>query len=835
MQRAAAKHRVGIVAVLLGLVALSILGLTTGRVLATIGPEAQPLQQSSTGKLAVVGAQAADLYDAPGGTVAQSLAPGTTLTAVGRSADNQWILVTLDDGTPGWIETNQLVVFGTDQLPVMTDEGAAPATPAATAVSTRSATTATGTTTVEATAPVTDTQETSEAATEAEATEPPATPTNTRPAPTATPTNTPSPEPSPTPLPTNTPSPSPSPTPLPTETPTPVLLGVTRTDVIAVVGADGADLVESPTGEAVETLAVGTALTAQGRSGDGLWLYVQTTDGAAGWVETANVVVFNVRGLPVMDESAATQAEPASDEPNPTAVPSAESNGTPNATAIPDETREGMDTADVDAEIDAAATATAPPPTATRRPIPEADGRPTAQVAMTGSRLNIRSGPGTEYAIVGKALPDEVFIAIGRNGPATWVQLEVAEAPEEFGWVSVQFVELSEPVVNLPISDQTSSAPVQPSATSIPTATSETPAIDGTPVSTAPAPETTPAVQSASTQPVAQNTGPTGLSGKLVIQSVAGGTFYLYDLASGSLRPLTGGFDPALSPDGTQIVFTRLGGQNGVYLINADGSNERKIFGEREGLRSPKWSPDGKWIVFSRADGTYDCRDLGFAGLCVSEDEIFPKPRRPGEDASPEEQAEYDAIRGIRANIINEFDRITRGNWMISRIDTNGNEYRDLAALNSALAPDWSSAGIVYQSTGGLQKTADNADAETRRIIDQPYYHDPDWQPGGGRIVFQAQQGPHWEIFAVNPDGTGLVALTRPQTALVDKMPSNVAPAWSPDGQQIVFLSNREEDGEAGKWRVWVMNADGSNQRPLPVDLPIEYGYVSEQMVDWGK
>jgi uncharacterized protein YraI len=675
---------------------------------------------------------------------------------------------------------------------------------------------------------VTATQEmTTEAATAV-----PATPTRTRPAPTATPTNTPTPEPSPTPLPTNTPTPSPSPTPPPTETPTPVLLGVSRTDVIAVVGAAGADLLESPEGEVVETLAVGTALTAQGRSGDGVWLYVQTTDGATGWIETANVVVFNVRGLPVIGEQAA-QAEPAAaaDDPNPTAEPSAEATGTPNPTAIPEETESGAATAA------GTSTATPAPATATRRPTPEADGRPTARVAMTGSRLNIRSGPGTEYAIVGKALPNEVFIAIGRNGPATWVQLEVAEAPEGFGWVNAQFVELSEPVVNLPISDETSSAPVQPTATPIPsaTSTSEPAESDGTPAPTAPAPEATPTVQSASTQPVAKSTGPTGLSGKLVIQTVAGGTFYLYDLASGSLRPLTGGFDPAISPDGTQIAFTRLGAQNGVYLINVDGSNERKIFGEREGLRSPKWSPDGKWIVFSRADGSYDCRDLGFGGLCVSEDEIFPKPPSPGPDASPEEQAQYEAIRGIRANIINEFDRITRGNWMISRIDINGKEYRDLAALNSALAPDWSSAGIVYQSTGGLQKTADSADAETKRIIDEPYYHDPDWQPGGGRIVFQAQQGPHWEIFAVNPDGTGLVALTRPKTALVDKMPSNVAPAWSPDGQQIVFLSNREPDGEAGKWRVWVMNADGSNQRPLPVDLPIEYGYVSEQMVDWGR
>ena len=66
-------------------------------------------------------------------------------------------------------------------------------------------------------------------------------------------------------------------------------------------------------------------------------------------------------------------------------------------------------------------------------------------------------------------------------------------------------------------------------------------------------------------------------------------------------------------------------------------------------------------------------------------------------------------------------------------------------------------------------------------------------------------------------------------------MPSNVAPAWSPDGQHIVFLSNREEDGEAGQWRIWVMDADGRNQHPLPLNVPIEYGFVLDQAVDWSQ
>ena len=188
----------------------------------------------------------------------------------------------------------------------------------------------------------------------------------------------------------------------------------------------------------------------------------------------------------------------------------------------------------------------------------------------------------------------------------------------------------------------------------------------------------------------------------------------------------------------------------------------------------------------------------------------------------------------VRSEVLDQFERTARPNWQIARVNLEGKEYRDLAALDSALAPDWNEAGIVYQSTGGIQITEDTPDGETRKVYFDGYDWDPDWQPGGGRIVFQSKEGPHWEIFAVNPDGSGLVALTKPVTTLVDQLPSNVSPTWSPDGTLIAYLSNRADNNEAGAWRVWVMNADGSNQRPLPINLESTYGYAGEQMISWG-
>jgi Tol biopolymer transport system component len=62
---------------------------------------------------------------------------------------------------------------------------------------------------------------------------------------------------------------------------------------------------------------------------------------------------------------------------------------------------------------------------------------------------------------------------------------------------------------------------------------------------------------------------------------------------------------------------------------------------------------------------------------------------------------------------------------------------------------------------------------------------------------------------------------------------NNVAPVWSPDGSQIAFLTDRN-----GGWEIWVMNADGSNQRPLfqagTLDgVELQYYNVGERALSW--
>jgi TolB protein len=95
----------------------------------------------------------------------------------------------------------------------------------------------------------------------------------------------------------------------------------------------------------------------------------------------------------------------------------------------------------------------------------------------------------------------------------------------------------------------------------------------------------------------------------------------------------------------------------------------------------------------------------------------------------------------------------------------------------------------------------------TGEVID-PWY--PDWSPDGKQIVFVGSYeypGPgqyqNFEIYIINIDGSG-------QTRLTYNTAQDGAPAWSPDGKRIAFLSKRDGDHE-----IYVMNIDGSNQTNL--------------------
>jgi TolB protein len=485
---------------------------------------------------------------------------------------------------------------------------------------------------------------------------------------------------------------------------------------LAVARTGGAGLYDAA-GKLLLELPAGSALRVSGRTSDSLWFYGVTREGATGWAGADTLLIFGVANVPIREGFIApAAAAAATSDPRPAGV-----TPTPTGLTLP------------------------------------------ATVSTGTARLNVRSGPGTGYPVLGTAAPDAALAVAARNAAGDWLQIQRADLPGGSGWVNADYLEANGDVGALPVVDQATVATARPAAKSAATAY---------------------------------------LTGKLVFQERSGGKIYVYDPAGGALRTLTTGADPALSPDGRTVVFWRGdGSDHGLYLIGVDGANERRILARAEPLRAPAWSPDGNKIVFSHVSGQRRCRDVGY-NICMPD--TFP----------------YNRMFPLR----------TMDEWGLARVDREGGSYQDLAAVANALTPDWSGRGIFYGGSG-IQLTQDVSDSSQNQVVLSEYrYQDPAAQPGGNRIVFHSLEKDHWEIYTANLDGSNVTALTRPATTLITPLPHNVAPVWNPDGQHIAFLSNR-----TGQWQIWVMNADGSNPRPLPINVPITYNYQAEQALSWGK
>ena len=260
-------------------------------------------------------------------------------------------------------------------------------------------------------------------------------------------------------------------------------------------------------------------------------------------------------------------------------------------------------------------------------------------------------------------------------------------------------------------------------------------------------------------------------SGRIAFVSFRGGQqeIYVVDAEGGDQRNLTNNgaadFDPDFSPDGSRIVFTsNRGGSADTYIMNADGSDVRRLTTGTGGI-SAKWSPDGSQIAFSR---------------------------------------------GGRLLLIDEDGR------NLTTVYGNDTRVPGVACTGPAILGDWSPDGawLVFY-TADLQNdkseicVAATDGADVRVVVkDPPGIHtEPNWSPDGTRIAIRSIRDGAHEIYVYD-------LATRTETKLTDNEALDAEPAWSPDSGWIAFVSDRD----SLESDIYVMSADGSDVRRLTTD-----------------
>lgn len=211
----------------------------------------------------------------------------------------------------------------------------------------------------------------------------------------------------------------------------------------------------------------------------------------------------------------------------------------------------------------------------------------------------------------------------------------------------------------------------------------------------------------------------------------------------------------------------------------------------------PFWSPNGQNIAFSAAYGNH-----GYNIYTVNlwSGETVQVSDHPANDlyASWSPNGRDIAFFSDRENTIGPFPPDT----VVYKVKGLYETY-----VRDGYRPSWSPDGRTIVAHFRGEKGNYEIYTMNRRGRDRVPITDnmatdvhPKFSPNGEKILFISDRDYQPEIYVMDSDGSN-------QTRLTNSPSYDLDPIWSPDGEKIAFISNR-----TGFFDVYVMNADGSNK-----------------------
>lgn len=279
-----------------------------------------------------------------------------------------------------------------------------------------------------------------------------------------------------------------------------------------------------------------------------------------------------------------------------------------------------------------------------------------------------------------------------------------------------------------------------------------------------------------------------GVIGKIAFASFgANGLLYIYTINDngGGLMLLTlsdddldlndeGGRHPAFSPDGSLIAMSsRRGESPAIYLIDSTRASLNPLAAVTNPAGTgadlePSFTPDGTRIVYTstRRAGDGDIRIINTDGTGMSALVETPAEEHWGV-VSPD------------------------GNWLAYTSDADGDTDIWLKDISSFGDPG-------YDPTDPGTNLTANSDFRDEA---------PSWSPDGSKLAFHSNRNGDFDIFLMNADGSGQVAVTADQH-------SDGFPVFSPTGERLALTRDREVwTVPARPWTDWSADADTESEQ----------------------
>jgi dipeptidyl aminopeptidase/acylaminoacyl peptidase len=272
--------------------------------------------------------------------------------------------------------------------------------------------------------------------------------------------------------------------------------------------------------------------------------------------------------------------------------------------------------------------------------------------------------------------------------------------------------------------------------------------------------------------------------------------------------------DVAVSPDGERIAYVtsefdaeaneRL---SSLFVVPSDGSKDPYRLSRASTASAPQWSPDGERLAFLAA------RDEDSALLAAKDD---PDEEPADEETEPETQLwSFNLARGGDARQLTTFEEGVREfDWgpeservvVTARDPTEDQQaYLEQREDNGPIEVD--RLQHKYDGEGWLDDVTsylfivDVASRETTRL-DTAYGGGarepatglaPAWSPDGDRIAFLSTRGDrpdnatYSDVYTIRPDGTGLAQLTESELA-------TGGANWGPNSRYLAFPASDKDD-----------------------------------------
>lgn len=279
-----------------------------------------------------------------------------------------------------------------------------------------------------------------------------------------------------------------------------------------------------------------------------------------------------------------------------------------------------------------------------------------------------------------------------------------------------------------------------------------------------------------------------------------------------------------------RIYFPLYDGQYHIYSANPDGSDRQTVV---DLASSPSVSPDGtRMLYYSWASDQRGIHRIATTGA----DDAHISLR--AEDTLPSWSP--DGGKYIYATRAGQGADINKRAYTLRVASTGSKPRQDPPPLvEQAQYPTWGPDGrIAFRDCGypddqcGIAVA--NADGSNKKELTPGLNATaPAWSPDGSRIAFMSNTSGNWDLYIVNADGGSPKRLT-------DDPGDDGLPVFSPDGGRIAFVSKR-----ADVWGIWVINLDGEGEAKLfdlegepagtiPGNSPAQPGQVwTHQRISW--